>query len=99
MKTTAQPARAPSSRAVGLSAWLVPPIGSGRSERHENGPASITAWPPSAWALTGGVLLAFSGCSSKRLTVRRIVSGCISVSPFAPLRDPQAAFNRTDSPP
>src|SRR5215208_474643 len=82
MKTTAQPARALSSRAVGLGAWLVPPIGSGRSERHENGPASIAAWLPSVYALTVGVLLAFSGWSSKRRTVWRMVSGCTFSSSF-----------------
>src|SRR5215213_2576153 len=79
IKTTAQPAKALSSRAVGLGAWLVPPMGSGRSEFHENGPASITAWLPSACALTVGLLLAFSGCSSKCRTVWRIVSGCTCV--------------------
>src|SRR5215213_8459570 len=79
IKTTAQPAKALSSRAVGLGAWLVPPMGSGRSEFHENGPASITAWLPSACALTVDLLLAFSGCSSKRRTVWRIVSDCTFV--------------------
>src|SRR5918994_7459297 len=79
MKTTAQPARALSSRAVGLGAWLVPPMGSGRSEFHENGPDSIAAWLPSECASTVGLLRAFSGCSSKRRTVWRIVSGCIFV--------------------
>src|SRR5918994_6199880 len=77
MKTTAQPARALSSRAVGLGAWLVPPIGSGRSECHENGPASITAWLPSECALTVGLLLALSGCSPQRRTVSLITSGLI----------------------
>jgi hypothetical protein len=96
IKTTAQPARALSSRAVGLGAWLVPPIGSGRSERHENGPASMAAWAPSARALTVGALLAFCGCSSKRRTVRLIVSACIPLyPPFAPLGDPQAGFDGT----
>src|SRR5918997_2769643 len=79
MKTTAHPARALSSSRVGLGAWLVPPTGPGRSACQENDPPSITAWPPpSERALTVGLLLALSGCSSHRWVVSLMVSGFIS---------------------
>jgi hypothetical protein len=61
IKTTAHPARALKSRAVGLGASLAPPSGTGMSVCQENEPCSITALLPSARAITVGFPLALSG--------------------------------------
>jgi len=82
MNTTAQPARALKSRAVGLGASLVPPSGAGRSVCQENEPCSITALLPSDRAITVGFPLALSGSARQRRTVSSMRSRFMRLPTF-----------------